>query len=37
MERSDVYGGGVRRYGKVRQLSGRVAVLRRFVTWPEEV
>ena len=28
MERCDEYGGGVRRYGKVRQLTGGMTVLR---------
>ena len=32
MERCDGYDGGVRRCGKVLQLSGSVTVLRRFVS-----
>ena len=28
MKRCDVYGGGARRYGKVRQLTGSVTVIR---------
>ena len=35
MERCDGYGGGVRRCGKVRQMSGSVTVPRRFVSWWE--
>ena len=33
MERCDGYRGGVRRYGKVRHLTGSVTVLQRFVSW----
>ena len=33
MERCDGYQGGVWRYGKVRQLTGSVTVLRRLVSW----
>ena len=35
MERCDGYQAGVLRYGKVRQLSGSVTVLRRCVSWWE--
>ena len=33
MEECDGYDGGVRRCGKVQQLSESVTVLRRFVSW----